>query len=80
MFDSFTLTADAPLQIEKLTALLDTLPLVRAKGHTGKHRLQLVGQRYTLIEAETRRAELVFIAEKGKVDWGEVEVAFTAQP
>ena len=80
LFDSFTLTADAPLQIEKLTALLDTLPLVRAKGHTGKHRLQLVGQRYTLIEADTRRAELVFIAEKGKVDWGEVEVALTAQP
>jgi len=73
LFDSFTLTADAPLNIEKLTALLDTLPLVRAKGHTGTHRLQLVGNRYTLIEAETRPAELVFIAEKGTVDWGVFE-------
>jgi len=73
LFDSFTLTADAPLDIEKLSALLDTLPLARAKGHTGTHRLQLVGQRYTLIEADTRPAELVFIAEKGKVDWGAVE-------
>ena len=73
LFDSFTLTADAPLDIEKLSALLDTLPLARAKGHTGTHRLQLVGQRYTLIEADTRPPELVFIAEKGKVDWGAVE-------
>ncbi len=77
LFDSFTLTADAPLDLEKLTALLDTLPLVRAKGHTGTHRLQLVGQRYTLIEADNRRAELVFIAEKGKVDWEKVEEALT---
>ena len=35
LFDSFTLTSDAPLDLEKLTALLDTLPLARAKGHTG---------------------------------------------
>ncbi len=77
LFDSFTLTADAPLDLEKLTALLDTLPLVRGKGHTGTHRLQLVGQRYTLIEADNRRAELVFIAEKGKVDWEKVEEALT---
>lgn len=80
LFDNFTLTVDEPLDIEKLTALLDTLPLIRAKGHTGTHRLQLVGQRYTLIEADTRRAELVFIAEKGKVDWEVIEVAFTSQP
>ena len=73
LFDSHCLTSDTALSIEKLLALLDTLPLVRAKGHTGTHRLQLVGERYTLIEAETRPAELVFIAEKGKVDWGEVE-------
>ena len=77
LFDSFTLTADAPLDLEKLTALLDALPLVRAKGHTGTHRLQLVGRRYTLIEADTRPTELVFIAEKGKVDWGAVEEALT---
>lgn len=73
LFDSFAYTGDAPLDVEKLTALLDTLPLLRAKGHTGTHRLQLVGDRYTLVEAETRTPELVFIAEKGKVDWGEVE-------
>ena len=77
LFDSFTLTSDAPLDLEKLTALLDALPLVRAKGHTGTHRLQLVGKRYTLIEADTRPAELVFIAEKGKVDLEEVEEALT---
>ena len=77
LFDSFTLTSDAPLDWEKLTALLDTLPLARAKGHTGIHRLQLVGERYTLVEADTRPAELVFIAEKGKVDWGKVEEALT---
>ena len=76
LFDSFTLTTDQPLDIEKLTTLLNTLPLARAKGHTGTHRLQLVGQRYTLIEADTRPTELVFIAEKGKVDWGEVEKEF----
>jgi len=79
LFDSFTLTANAPLDLEKLTALLDALPLARAKGHTGTHRLQLVEERYTLIEADTRPTELVFIAEKGKVDWGEVEAAVTAQ-
>jgi G3E family GTPase len=73
LFDSFAFTADAPVDIEKLETLLTRLPLARAKGHTGTHRLQLVGDRYTLIEAEKRPAELVFIAEKGKVDWEEVE-------
>jgi len=73
LFDSFAFTADAPLNVEKLGALLKSLPLARAKGHTGTHRLQLVGDRYTLIEADTRTPELVFIAEKGKVDWWEVE-------
>ncbi|HAT08197.1 MAG TPA: hypothetical protein DCS39_02960, partial [Rhodobiaceae bacterium] len=79
LFDSFTFTADTPLDLEKLTPLLNALPFVRAKGHTGTHRLQLVGERYTLIEGDTRPTELVFIAEKGKVDWGAIEVALTAQ-
>ncbi|MDA8624479.1 GTP-binding protein, partial [Alphaproteobacteria bacterium] len=70
---SFAFSADTPLDIEKLATLLKSLPLVRAKGHTGTHRLQLVGDRYTLIEADTRKTELVFITEKGKVDWREVE-------
>lgn len=73
LFDSFAFTSDAPLNVEKLGALLKSFPLARAKGHTGTHRLQLVGDRYTLIEADTRTPELVFIAEKGKVDWWEVE-------
>lgn len=73
LFDSFAFTADTPLDIEKLKTLLKSLPLARAKGHTGTHRLQLVGARYTLIEADTRTPELVFIAEKGKVDWQGVE-------
>lgn len=78
LFDCFTLSADAPLDIEKVEILMKNLPLARAKGHTGTHRLQLVGDRYTLIEADTRPAELVFIAEKGKVDWAEVEAGLTA--
>ena len=73
LFDSFAFTADTPLNIEKLETLLTSLPLVRAKGHTGTHRLQLVGARYTLIAADTRKPELVFIAEKGKIDWAAVE-------
>jgi hypothetical protein len=58
------------LDIEKLTVLLDEVApkLARAKGHTGTHRLQLVGERYTLLEAERRAPELVFIVEKGKLD------------
>lgn len=78
LFDSFTLSADEPLDIEKVEILLKSLPLVRAKGHTGTHRLQLVGDRYALIEADTRPAELVFIAEKGKVDWDAVEARLIA--
>ena len=73
LFDSFAYRADAPLDIERLEAVLKSLPLARAKGHTGTHRLQLVGSRYSLIEAETRPPELVFIAAKGTVDWAEVE-------
>jgi len=78
LFDSFAFSADTPLDIEKLATLLKSLPLVRAKGHTGTHRLQLVGDRHTLIEADTRKPELVFITEKGKVDWREVEGLLTA--
>ena len=73
LFDSFAYAADTPVDLGRLKNLLDTLPLIRAKGHTGTHRLQAVGARYTLIEAETRIPALVFIAEKGAVDWGEVE-------
>jgi G3E family GTPase len=72
LFDSFAYRADAPLDIERLEAVLKSLPLARAKGHTGTHRLQLVGSRYALIEAETRTPELVFIAAKGTIDWAEV--------
>ena len=73
LFDSFAYTGDKPIGVEALKTLLDTTPLIRAKGHTGTHRLQAVGARYTLVEAETRTPALVFIAEKGKVDWREVE-------
>ena len=73
LFDSFAYTGDKPIGVEALKAVLDTTPLIRAKGHTGTHRLQAVGARYTLVEAETRTPALVFIAEKGKVDWREVE-------
>ncbi len=70
LFDTLSFTADAPLPIEALTALLEEIAprLARAKGHTGTHRLQLVGHRYTLIAAETRTPELVFIAEKNQLD------------
>lgn len=73
LFDSFAYTGDAPVDRDALKVLLETLPLIRAKGHTGTHRLQAVGNRYTLIQAETRKPSLVFIAEKGTVDWAEVE-------
>ena len=73
LFDSFAYTGDTPIGVAELKAVLDTTPLIRAKGHTGTHRLQAVGPRYTLVEAETRTPALVFIAEKGKVDWREVE-------
>lgn len=73
LFDSFAYTGDTPIGVAALKAVLDTTPLIRAKGHTGTHRLQAVGARYTLVEAETRTPALVFIAEKGKVDWREVE-------
>ena len=57
---------------EKLTAWLDALPLVRAKGHTGTHRLQLVGS--TLIEAATTRRTV----SSPKAKWiEEVEEALT---
>ena len=69
MFDSFAYTADAPVDVEVLKVVLETTPLIRAKGHTGTHRLQAVGNRFTLLEAEIRRPALVFIAEKDKVDW-----------
>ena len=52
-----------------------TMPLLRAKGHCGTHRLQLVGDRYTLIAADTRPAALVFIAAKGAIDWPALEAA-----
>ena len=73
MFDSFAYTGDTPVDMEGLKTVLETLPLIRAKGHTGTHRLQAVGERYTLVAAETRTPALVFIAEKGTVDWREVE-------
>jgi hypothetical protein len=75
LFDSFALTADAPLDVDKLEAVLTSLPLLRAKGHCGTHRLQLVGDRYTLIAADTRPAALVFIAAKGAIDWPALEAA-----
>lgn len=78
LLDSFVFTEDAPLDLATLQALLAELPLVRAKGHTGTHRLQLVGDRFTLTEADRRPPELVFIAEKGRVDWAAVAAALSA--
>ena len=73
MFDSFAYTGDTPVDVEALKDLLETMPLIRAKGHTGTHRLQAVGERYTLVAAETRAPQLVFIVAKDTVDWHEVE-------
>ena len=73
MFDSFAYTGDTPVDMDALKTVLETLPLIRAKGHTGTHRLQAVGVRYTLVAAETRTPALVFISKKGAVDWREVE-------
>ncbi|MGC6534684.1 MAG: CobW family GTP-binding protein [Parvibaculales bacterium] len=73
MFDSYAYTGDTPVNIEALKNVLETTPLIRAKGHSGTHRLQAVGERYTLVAAETRTPQLVFIAAKDTVDWHEVE-------
>ena len=77
LFDSFAYTGEAPIDIDALESVLKTTPLIRAKGHTGTHRLQAVGDRYTLVEAETRTPQLVFIAEKGMVDWGDIKKCLT---
>ncbi len=73
LFDSFAFTSETPLNIETLKTILATTPLIRAKGHTGTHRLQAVGDRCTLVAAETRAPQLVFIAAKGAVDWQKLE-------
>lgn len=73
LFDSFFYTGETPLDTDALKAVLQETPLIRAKGHTGTHRLQAVGDRHTLVAAETRAPQIVFIAEKGAVDWEALE-------
>jgi G3E family GTPase len=70
IFDQLSFRSDNALPVKGLTQLLHRYaPLLeRAKGHSGSHRLQLAGHRFTLGAADKRPAELVFIALKGRCD------------
>jgi len=70
IFEQLSFRSDNALPIEPLTHLLNrhAPQLERAKGHSGTHRLQLAGHRFTLSAADRRPAELVFIAIKGSCD------------
>ncbi|NBR78497.1 MAG: GTP-binding protein [Alphaproteobacteria bacterium] len=70
IFDQLSFRSDTALPVKGLTQLLHRYaPLLeRAKGHSGSHRLQLAGHRFTLGAADKRPAELVFIALKGRCD------------
>ena len=75
LFDQMSFTSPTALPLPELEQLLRDVggQLARAKGHTGTHRLQLVGDRFGLIAAESRSAELVFIAAKGACDFAALE-------
>lgn len=75
LFDQMSFTSPTALPLPELEQLLRDVggQLARAKGHTGTHRLQLVGNRFGLIAAESRSAELVFIAAKGACDFAALE-------
>ncbi len=77
LFDQLTFTSDTSLPEAAFQALLAqyATKLARAKGHTGTHRLQLVGSKYTLVAAEERDCALVFIAAKGQCDMRQLENA-----
>ena len=80
LFEQLSFTAQTALPIDQLDALLTTYigQLARAKGHTGTHRLQWVGERYVLVEAEAARPALVFIAPKGLCDMEKLKASLTA--
>ena len=80
VFDQLTFTSDISLPVQAFEALLadHADKLVRAKGHTGTHRLQLVGSKYTLVAAESRACALVFIAIKGQCNMPKLENALQA--
>jgi G3E family GTPase len=75
LFDQMSFTSPTALPLPELEQLLRDVggQLARAKGHTGTHRLQLVGDRFGLMAAESRSAELVFIAAKGACDFAALE-------
>ena len=80
LFEQLSFTCDSSLPVAAFEALLaeHADKLARAKGHTGTHRLQLVGAKYTLVAAEKRPCALVFIAIKGQGDLQKLEMALQA--
>jgi G3E family GTPase len=79
IFDQLSFTSPHPLPRHPFEDILHQFKgLARAKGHIGTHRLQLVGPRYRLIEAEQRDAQLVFIAPKGACDFASLNAALQA--
>jgi G3E family GTPase len=80
LFDQLSFTAPTALPINPLDALLTSYigKLARAKGHTGTHRLQWVGEKYVLVEAEAACPVLVFIAPKGLCDMKKLEADLKA--
>ena len=75
LFAQLSFRSDSALPVEGLRRLLDQYApqLERAKGHSGSHRLQLAGHRFTLAAADKRPTELVFIAVKGRCDLQKLE-------
>ncbi len=75
VFDHVYFTRDAPLDVGVLENLLHSFAgkLVRAKGHTGTHRLQLVDRDWKLTPAAPQAVQLVFIAVRGVCDLNALE-------
>lgn len=63
-FDQLAFRARGLLDIEGLSSILYRYAphLARAKGHTGTHRLQLVGTQWSLTPADRREIQIVFLA------------------
>ena len=75
VFEHIYVSPEHPLDIAVLETLLCSYAgkLVRAKGHTGTHRLQLVETDWKLTPATRAAPQLVFIAVRGKCDLDALE-------
>jgi hypothetical protein len=77
LFDQLVFCAPGLLDIDGLNSILDRYApsLSRAKGHTGTHRLQLVGTQGSLTPADKRRIQIVFLAPSGACNFAALESA-----